>query len=84
MPTEILYKIWDINILCTQGKSCKGRDSEKDTQEGTFEGKSHQARRQFQYAKTALLAIENQSTKQENGNLMDFFWNTYGKRHVND
>lgn len=34
--------------------------------------------------KTALLAIKNQGTEQENRNPVDFLWNTYGKRHIND
>lgn len=42
------------------------------------------ARRQFRYAKTALLAIKNQGTEQGNRNPVDFLWNTYGKCHNND
>ncbi len=34
--------------------------------------------------KTALLAIKNQGTEQGNRNPVDFLWNTYGKRHIND
>lgn len=48
------------------------------------QGKSYRVRRQFRYAKTALLAIKNQGTKQGNRNPVDFLWNTYGKRHIND
>ena len=35
-------------------------------------------------SKATLLALKDKGQKQEDGNTVDFLWNTYGKCHTDD
>ena len=38
----------------------------------------------LRHSKATLLALKDKGQKQEDGNTVDFLWNTYGKCHTDD
>ena len=46
--------------------------------------KGHPAGRQLRHSEATLLALKDKGQKQEDGNTVDFLWNTYGKCHTDD